>query len=439
MKRFLLISVAFLMVSFASAQGKYGADSAECVKYLNFYQPYVKQNNLKGAMPSWRNAIRVCPPTASQNMLLDGMKILRMEIKEYKNNPIRKKELVDSLMMLHELRISTYPKYATTAKVNKASDMINYAEAGKELEVFNVIGEAIDAAQAKTSTAIIVRYMHYAIELYKVGRFTNMDVFDAFEKCIEVLTEALEVSKTPAIVEKAIGDVENLFAQSGVADCDNLVAVFEPRYNANSSDKGVLSNIITLFTSTECTDTDLFLKSVESLHAVEPSEQTAYLLYKLYSAFPDGSEKATNYMKEAITFESSDAEKDAQYSYEVATYLFAKSNDKAAAFVFASEAAEMSATWAGKAYKLMGDIWVSTKCEGNPIETRAPYWVATDYYNKAKRADATLTEEVDAQISNISKYYPAQADAFMYDLVDGDSFSVSCGGMREMTIVRTQK
>ncbi len=439
MKRFLLITVALFMVTLASAQGKYGADSAECIKYLSFYQQYVKQDNLKDAAPSWRKAIRICPPTASQNMLLDGMKIMRMEIKENRNNPIRKKELVDSLMMLHEVRYNTYPKYQAATLSAKATDMMNFADHGQDREVFEVIGQAMDANGAKTNSTLVVRYMHYAIELYKVGTFTDVEVFSAFEKSIEALNVILESSKTPAIVEKAIGDVENMFAQSGVADCDNLTAVFMPRYEANTSDKALLSNIITLFTSTNCTDSELFLRALESLHAIEPTEHTAYLLYRLYSSYPDGAEKASAYMKEAIVFETSDAEKDAQYSYEMASYLFAKTTDKLKALEYAREAAELSASWAGRAYKLIGDIWVSTKCQGNPIEVRASYWVATDYYNKAKNADPTLVSELNTQISNISKYYPAQADAFMYDLVDGDPFTITCDGMKATTMVRTQK
>lgn len=132
MKKLLLSIVILFSASFAFAQGKYGADSAECVKYLSFYQQYVKQGNLEEAAPSWRKAISLCPPTASQNMLMDGMKILRKEINTYKNNPIRKKELVDSLMWLHSLRIENYPRYVVTAKTNYAVDMMNYSEKGSE-------------------------------------------------------------------------------------------------------------------------------------------------------------------------------------------------------------------------------------------------------------------------------------------------------------------
>lgn len=437
MKRILLAAAAIMMSTLVFGQGRYGADSAECIKYLSFYQQYVKQNNLEDAAPNWRKAIKFCPPTASQNMLLDGMKIMRKEINQFRNNPIRKKELVDTLMMLHQMRIDTYPNYATTAKTNKAVDMMNYAEPGTEMDVYNALGEALDAAKAKSNTTVAVRYLDYAIQLYKAGRLMDSDVFSAFEKSVETL-ELVKAAKPSKMVDDAIADVESLFAGSGVASCENLVTVFQPRYEASPEDETVLSNIVTLFSSTGCTQEDLFLQAVEGLYKVDPSSNSAHLLFQLYSSLPDGGDQAVKYMNEAIAFEDSDAEKDAEYYFELATYLFSKLDRKADAAAAAKKAAE-SATWQARAYFLLGTIWSTVKCDGNPIESRAQFWVATDYMLKAKNTDATMAEEVDKQIATYRQYYPLQSDAFMYDIVDGDRFQVNCNGMNETTTVRTQK
>ena len=437
MKRILLAAAAIMMSTLVFGQGRYGADSAECIKYLSFYQQYVKQNNLEDAAPNWRKAIKFCPPTASQNMLLDGMKIMRKEINQFRNNPIRKKELVDTLMMLHQMRIDTYPNYATTAKTNKAVDMMNYAEPGTEMDVYNALGEALDAAKAKSNTTVAVRYLDYAIQLYKAGRLMDSDVFSAFEKSVETL-ELVKAAKPSKMVDDAIADVESLFAGSGVANCENLVTVFQPRYEASPEDETVLSNIVTLFSSTGCTQEDLFLQAVEGLYKVDPSSNSAHLLFQLYSSLPDGGDQAVKYMNEAIAFEDSDAEKDAEYYFELATYLFSKLDRKADAAAAAKKAAE-SATWQARAYFLLGTIWSTVKCDGNPIESRAQFWVATDYMLKAKNTDATMAGEVDKQIATYRQYYPLQSDAFMYDIVDGDRFQVNCNGMNETTTVRTQK
>lgn len=56
-----------------------------------------------------------------------------------------------------------------------------------------------------------------------------------------------------------------------------------------------------------------------------------------------------------------------------------------------------------------------------------------------KNADATLAEDADKFISTYRQYFPAQEEAFMYDIMDGSSYTVACGGLRETTIVKTRK
>lgn len=433
----LVLAGMMLAAGFANAQGRFGADSAQCVTYLSYYQEYMKQNNLADAAPQWRKAIQVCPPTASQNMLLDGMKILRKDINAFRNNPIRRKELVDSLMMLHQMRIDNYPKYKVTAQQNMAMDMLNYTGKGEEQKLFSVLSETMDIAGAKTNPSIVVRYMNFANELYQQGVFTDQEVFDAFDKASASIEQIATVKKEEEVANLR-RDVENLFMQSGVASCENLVKLFTPRFESNPTDKDVLGNIVAKLTAANCLEEDLYLKSVEALYQVDPSHASAYLLYRLYATRGE-NEQAVAYLQKAIDNETSDVVTDANYAMEMATFLYTKAARAAKAIEAAKQAAEIDESVAGKAYLLIGTIWGAQKCEGNDIEKRAPYWVAVDYLTKAKRADASLTEEADRMIANFSNYYPKQTDAFMFDLMDGANYTVSCNGLRENTKVRTQK
>ena len=185
-----------------------------------------------------------------------------------------------------------------------------------------------------------------------------------------------------------------------------------------------------------CTDNDLFLNAVTTMHTQEPSHTSAYYLYKLYAGRGD-VDNAVKYMDEAIAAEASDAVTDAGYYYELAAFCF-KSSKYAQAFEAAQKVADLDPSLAGKAYMLMGTIWGSVPCGGNDIEQRAKYWVAVDYMNKAKAADETLAEDATNHIRQYSAYYPQTAEAFMYDFTNGQSYTVSCGGMRATTTVRTQ-
>ena len=59
--------------------------------------------------------------------------------------------------------------------------------------------------------------------------------------------------------------------------------------------------------------------------------------------------------------------------------------------------------------------------------------------NKAKNADPSLAESANTFISEYSKYFPKAEEAFMYDVTNGQSYTVVCGGMRATTTVRTVK
>ena len=98
------------------AQGKWGADSAECIKYMSYYKEYYKQKAYDEALPNWRKAYAICPATASQNMLIDGTSLLRRLIAKNASNAAYKDALVDSLLTLHDTRAKYYPKYAVTAQ-----------------------------------------------------------------------------------------------------------------------------------------------------------------------------------------------------------------------------------------------------------------------------------------------------------------------------------
>ena len=232
--------------------------------------------------------------------------------------------------------------------------------------------------------------------------------------------------------------MEGLFITSQVASCDNLIALFGPRVQANPNDLDIAKNVVRMMSMTQgCTDNDLFLSAVTTMYQQEPSHTSAYYLYKLYAGRND-VDNAVKYMEEAINSPESDNAADANYNFELATFCF-KSGNSAKAYAAAQKAVELDEALAGKAYMLMGTIWGSQVCPGNEIEKRAQYWVAVDFMVKAKNADESLAEDANNHIRQYSAYFPQTAEAFMYDVTDGQSYTVSCGGMRANTTVRTQK
>ena len=440
-KIIVLISVAaaaLFAASSLSAQGKYGPDSTECIKYLSYYTEYYKQKNYDSALPNWRNAYKYCPPTSRYSLLSDGTTLLRRLITQNAKNPVYKDQLVDSLMTLYKQRVEFWPKYATASLNNQALDMYNYMK-DEPKKLFEGLTEVVTINKTNTKPNIFLFQLSTACDLYKDGLLDPEQVINTYENAVALLSSITPKNEVEGrMINQTIADIESLFIASQVASCENLIALFEPRFAAAPEDLDLAKNIVKMMTVTEgCTDNNLFLNAVTVMYNKEPSHTSAYYLYKLYAGRND-VDNAAKYMKEAVTFEESDGEADAGYFYELATF-FVKNGKTADAYKAATAAVELSDTYDAKCYYLMGTIWGSTVCGGDEIAKRAPYWVAVDYMQKAKNADPALAEDADRMISQYRAYFPQTAEAFMYNITDGESYTVACNGMRAVTTVRTQK
>ena len=443
MKRFILI-ISFValccnMLSAQNSNDKYGPNSAECLKYISYYEEYYKQKNYDSALPNWRKAYELCPVTSRYKILQDGTTLMKYLIRKNELNPTYKAKLVDSLMVIYSKRIEFWPKYKKNTLNYYATDMYNYMQ-DKPEDLYAGITDVINELGADTDLKTFPIYMKITCDLYKDDKLDAETVINNYEKLNtylgQVNTEGNEIKKK--LVDKTVADVEGLFIGSGVASCEILVSAFQPKYDADPQNLELAKKIAGLLAKTEGgTDSDLFVKAMGTWYSLEPSASAAYMLYKLHSSRGE-TDKAVEYIEQAIASEETDSDTDADYYYQLAALSF-KNGNNTKAIQAAEKAIEISDVVDGKAYMLIGTIWGGIVCPGNEIEQRAKYWVATDYMNKAKNADASLAVDCDNYIKQYRVYYPQTAEAFMYDVTDGQSYTVSCAGMRATTTVRTQK
>lgn len=434
MKKLVLFAAIALIagVSASAQDDKFGPNKEDCLKYLSYYEEYFKQKAYDEAMPNWRLAYKYCPPESRQTMLTNGTTLVRRLITKNAKNAAYKQALIDTLLTLHNQRAQFFPKYKSTALNNKGQDIFNYIKNDNE-RLFNEYSSIIEENKELTKPTLFVHQFNAVVELFKDGKKNPEDVLTLYQTNVEILSS---IEGEEAASAKA--ELESRFIQSGVANCDNLIALLTPKYEADPDNLDLATRIVKMMNvADDCAGNDLYLKAVTTMHKQNPSYNSAYALYRLNSSKGNVNE-ALKYLDEAIAYPESDDKMDGEYYYELAAYSY-KNGRNSLAFESAQKAAELNPEFAGKAYFLIGNIWGATTCGGDEISRRAPYWVAVDYMQKAKDADPSLAEEASKYIGMYSKYYPQTADAFMYDLTDGQAYSVVCGGMRATTRVRTQK
>ena len=432
----ILTFAAMLVGTHGFAQGKYGADSAQCITNLSFYKEYFKQKNYDESIPSWRKAYKICPPTASQNLLIDGTTLLRRLITKNAKDAEYQAKLVDTLLTIHDTRAQYYPKYAVTAYNNKGQDLHNYVKDAQKL--YDGYEGIIANNQADTRATILLFDMQAAIDLFQDGKLDAETVINAYQRNSDLLENAKpDNDAEKEQIANVKNDMGSLFAGSKVASCESLVELYTPRLAADPDNLQLAQSIVKTMSMTEgCDNNDLFLQAVTTMNKLDPSASSSYYLYRLHGARGNVKE-AIVYMENALASDDVEDTRKADWTYELATFCF-KNGESARAFEYASKVAAENESLAGKAYFLIGNIWGSTRCGGDEISRRAPYWVACDYMNKAKAADASLTDEANRYISQYSVYFPETAEAFMYDITKGQSYTVVCGGMRATTTVRTR-
>lgn len=412
-------------------------DPDECLLYLSYYQEYYKQGTRDAklaAIPSWRKAYSICAPNVRQNLYIHGADLCRILISQNAKNPEYKAALVDTLITLHMKRAQYYPKYANKAYAALSADVNNYLK-NDPVKTHDILAKVIELNGSASSPVTFLASMNAAVSLYKDGKLTAEDIINEYENSSACFDELQKVDTTQN-TRNLRTTFENAFINSNVATCENLIALFGPRFEESKNDISMVTKIAKLMTSSDdCTDNELFLNVVTQMHNLEPSANSAYYLYRLYSSKGE-SAKAMAYLEEAAASEDLEPEVKGKYNYELAAFSL-KNGAYAKCVSAANKALSLDPSYSGKCYMLIAQVWMSIVCGGNEIERRAKYWVAVDYLNKAKAADSELAEDAAAQISQCTTYFPQSSEAFMYDITNGQSYTVSCNGMKATTIVRT--
>jgi tetratricopeptide (TPR) repeat protein len=234
---------------------------------------------------------------------------------------------------------------------------------------------------------------------------------------------------------QAIESIEKIFAESGAADCESLIAIFSEKFAADPENVDLLKKITTLLSETGCEKSELYAKAAEALYALEPSPESAAKLANLFAVREEYSKSITYYNK-AIDQET-DAEKKAKYYYNLAKINF-QQKDYPATRKHCQAALSLKSNY-GEAYILIGSAYAasSSSC-GSEFEQKAVYWAAVDKFIKAKTVDPEIKGIADEQINTYSKYFPNNEVAFFNGFTDGATYTVGCW-INEKTIVRTRK
>ncbi len=449
MKKLILAAVALSLAATTFAQKGvednstygHGEDSIRCIQNVVLYSDAVKLKNFQDAYTPWRIVFDECPLAKKTTLYTDGVKIVKDLYQ--KADASQKEEYYDLLIKVYDQRIKYYGKNAkypaSYLQGMKALDILAYKQNNNEatkqaVELFEI---ALSGEPATIQPAFTSSYMFATATLFKEGVIDAETVVNNYLNAASVITklEGIATEKNAQTIADAKVQVEQVFAQSGAADCETIAKIFGPQLSDNKDNVAWLTRVNKLLANGDCTDDELFYSTSEYLHKIEPAASSARGLARMYMKQND-AEKAVSYYNEAIGLETEDAQK-AKYYYEL-SMVYLSLNNYAQAKSAAQSAAKFREGW-GDPYLLLGKIYAAgaRNIGDKDYEKRAGYWAAVDKFQKAMSVDSSdkVKSEATELIRQYSQHFPSKEDLFFEGLQTGTSYTVG-GFINETTKVR---
>ncbi len=427
-----VVLIGIFAIGYVEAQttSKYGKDSLECLKNLSTMQEYCNIDLYNMALESWKYTFNECP-RASKNIYIFGVQMHQHFI-DNTEDEARKQRLIDTLMLIYDKRIKYFDQEGYVLG-RKGIDLLKN-DNSQAKKAYDILKKSIDLRKNRSSENILITYMMLSTNLFKSNEISSDQVLDDYSMLSDILNYLIKNDRNPAKAESAKNRVDEYFANSGAASCDNLIALYEPQYEENPEDKELLEKMLDLFEETGCEDSELFLNVTISLFDIEPTANSAYDIARLFIK-KENYQKAAEYLNKTIELEE-DPESKANYYYQLGVINSNQFKKPKEAKELAEKALELRPNW-GAPYILIGNTFAATndECGENEFQKAAVYWLVVDKFQKAKSVDETVTERANDLIERYKQYYPKKEDAFFYGFNEGDSYRVECW-INETTTVR---
>ena len=413
--------------------GKYGAtdeDSISCVENLSVYKDFLREKNYSKAFGFLRKAYQICP-ASSLKMYVDAENILSNLIKENSSDKARQKGLVDTLLLLYDIRIENFGKEGYVLG-KKGAAMLKYNQPGYEA-AYNTLKRSIEIDGVNSQAAAIIYYFQAAVKM-SASKPQPADFWvEMFNECSIIIEHNLTTSKDPRQIEAYNLAQENVIKMADpYLSCEVLVKFFSGKFEEKKDNQSWLEGAAKILDKKDCSGDPIFFKIANRLHTLNPSANSAKNM-GIMSMKKANYNDAVKFFIQAIDM-ADDMTDDENYNLTLSDLelwlskaYFGQKNYPLSR-THAQKAAGFRDNW-GEPYMLIGDLYassVSLCTEGPDGALKSPYWVAVDMYQKAKSVDPGVAEDAKQKIAKYSQYFPSTQDAFFHAVTEGKDYTVGC-------------
>ena len=434
----LTAALALLMTLNVSAQSKYGAtsdDSLACIEALSLYGEFYNQKNYADAKPHWLKAMTTCPKS-SKNLYIKGVRMYKTFMKENRTNSDLVKAYIDTVYWIYDRRIESFGEEGKVLGM-KGFDMMRYNKS-RMAEAHENLAKSVELQGVKSNPAVVAAYYQSAYELYKKDEKTKADIIELYDPVADILTKqldaAIEKQDEKAIdrLKKAMAEVEKIF--STVASCDDLVELYQPKFEEHKEDTLWLGKLALTMGKAEC-ETDFYLQVSEQLHSLKPGPISALSL-GIAKLKKEQFSDAAKYCLQAYEMGNDKDLKMKALKYAATSYSYMKQFSNAKKY--ALKWLELDPN-SGEAYMIIGDAYLygSTSVGSNECEKHFGYIAAVAKYQRARSLDDALAAKANKRIASAQAQFPKTTDCFIQGMNAGDKVTVG-GWIGETVTLQTR-
>lgn len=423
---------------------KYGADvAAREANHKNyaFFREAFKMNSYGDATKRLNELIEACPE-ANENIYLVGIKMFRNQMDEVETDEEKMKYL-DEVLRMFDYRIQYFSESnGKNVKYNLMADKIkevlrnDFAWDKKQDMVVKTAQVIAKEAKNDVDITFYILYFNTITNKFLADKLSPELVLSEYEAVTEGIANHSDPTKDD--VQKVI---DSYLLNSGAATCDNLVALFKPKYEANPNNLDLIKKIMRYLNNANCDENPFKIQLAEKYYKLDPSAEAAYSLGTIFRA-QKNVEKAVTYFKEAISREQNKAVASKYEQNLAVTYLINKKYELAATYAKRSVASDPRNGYAqfilAQAYT-MG----STEVSCDAFSKRMVNCLIYTTLEKAKALTPRENSEygdIEKQMSTIRFHFPTMEDIFFKEgTKEGDAYTVNCGWIKGETKVQISK
>ena len=399
----------------AQAQAEQVSDQDKAVHYSLYYEDF-KNENYASALPNLKWIVQKAPAyPKNDDRNFERLIETYAGISAKAEDEATKRQYLDSALVVFDEAPATLQEHGVEVdklqwKIRKGRFIQEHGEvlSDRTADVASIYEEAYEMGGCE----IDPYYIRVIIDNYARSgeKQKAVDLMDEAEQCFSDNQEMMAY----------ITEIRNSLFKTP----EERMAFLEDRLEKNPENVEVAAELFDIYL--QVGERDKAAELGESLAEMQKTPRTYRMLGQLH--LQDGeAEKALQYYQEALDLPDATEEvkRDIHFNMGIAQQQLGRLSSARSSF---RKALEIDSDY-GPAYVAIGDLYATavSQCGSFEPEDRAVYWLAVDYYQKARSVDPSVSAQANQKASTYRQSFPTQENLFFKGWEPGQSYNINYG------------